>query len=362
MARRLKHLLTAISSISVSIAAFGQSDERLLEDSISIIDPAEIQQIEVNRRSMVRALLDQPYPIRRLIAADDIRVKTQTIKLQSGKKATLVIGSPKKATTAPAVFVIDVESSSLAADPVRWNGPGGKGQQERMKRIRYLLRSPFGSNLLGNGFVVAYLIAEDVEALRSARTLDWLESFEKVRKNKRVDDDSFFLLSTREYANLSLYLASHYNFSGVILEEPHYMLFSKNGYKDIINRSDRMTEDEIWNQSDPTRKAKYQKIFSSIHSPLLLVRSKNTSAYSFNEKTLIPRLIAANTFFEEATVDHPARNLDTLGQEGVIDGEPNVSYNVASTSQWLEHMLDYLKANSLTQPVELAMPYSNYRR
>ena len=230
-----------------------------------------------------------------------------------------------------------------------------------MKRVRYLLSSPFGSNLLGNGFVVAYLIADDIESLRSARTLDWLATFEKVRKNKKVDPESFFLLSTREYANLSLYLASHYNFSGVVLEEPHYMLFSKNGYKNIIERSDRMTEDEIWNRSDPSRKAKYHKIFSSIHSPLLLLRAKNTPAYGFNQKTLIPGLREANTYFEEATFDEPARYLDTLGEEGVLDQEPNISYNVASTSLWLEHMLDYLIENSTTEPVELAMPYPEIR-
>ena len=331
MIRKPTAYLLVILAILFGLAAYGQSED----------------------------LLDQPYPLRRLIAPEDIRVETRPIRLEGGKKATLVIGSPKKARTAPAVFIIDVETSALAADPVRWFRRGHNSQEKRMKRVRYLLSSPFGSNLLGNGFVVAYLIAEDIESLRSARTSDWLASFERVRKNKKVDPDSFFLLSTREYANLSLYLASHYSFSGVVLEEPHYMLFSKNGYKHIINSSDRMTEEEIWKRSDPSRKAKYQKIFSSIHSPLLLLRAKNTTAYGFNQKTLIPGLRAANTYFEEATFDEPARYIETLGEEGVLEEEPRISYNVASTSIWLEHMLDYFKENSVTEPVELAMPYPN---
>jgi len=359
MLRRFRNTVIPSLFAAISIAAFGQSENSPSTTTSSGVDKSIFA---TNQRSLISNLLEQDYPIRRLISAEDIKVQTRTVRFKSGKKATLVVGSPKKAQTAPAVFVIDVESSALAADPIRWFGKGRKSQEQRAKRIRYLLNSPFGSNLLGNGFVVAYLIAEDIETLRSARTDDWLAAFEKVRNNTKVDEESFFLLSTREYANLSLHLASNYRFTGVILEEPSYMLFSRNPFKGVIERSHDLSEEEIWNQSDPTRKAKYRKVFSTIHSPLLLVRSRNTLAYTFNEKTLIPGLLEANAFFEEATFDSPARQIHTLGEEGVMNREPKISYNSTSTSLWLEHMLNYLRANSRTEPIELALPYPNLRR
>jgi len=229
-----------------------------------------------------------------------------------------------------------------------------KRKERRERETRYLVNSPFGSNLLGQGFIVAYAIGKDLETLRSARISDWVNMFDQIRDSKEVDENSFFLMSTKEYANLSTYLAGNYSFSGFILEEPHYMLFSRQTHKDIIAQSDELTTDEIWRRTDPSRRSMYQKVFSNIYSPIILIRAEDSPAFHFSEKTLIDTLRTSNTYFETITLERSARNLQSLNTfQGVMDIEPRVRYNAHSISTWLEGMINYLKTNSDTIPIEL---------
>ncbi len=317
----------------------------------SILTP---DMIYAKERAMLRRLTSGEYPFRRGIFEDDIIVKSKSIRLQSGKRVNLIWGSPKKAKLAPAVFVIDVESASMMTAPTRSFFRRSKRKEQRDRETRYLVNSPFGSNLLGQGFVVAYAIGKDLETLRSARVSDWVNMFDQIRALKVVDENSYFLLSTKEYANLSTYLAGNYSFSGFILEEPCYMLFSRKTHSDIIEQSDRLTTEQIWNRTDPTRRAMYQKIFGNIYSPIMLIRAEDSPAYDFSEKTLIDTLKSSNTYFETITLKRSARNLRSLNtSQGVMDIEPRISYNPRSISIWLEGMITYLKMNSDTVPVEL---------
>ncbi len=254
----------------------------------SILNPEDIFSEE---RKMLRKLTTGDYPFRRGIFKDDIQIKSKQVRLESKKKISLVWGRPKKAKLAPAVFIIDVESAALSNQPSRRFFGHAKSRRVRKENeARYLLTSPFGSNLLGQGFIVAYAVAKDLDTLRSARTSDWIDIFDEIRDLKEVDESSFFLMSTKEYANLSVYLASLYSFSGFILEEPHYMLFSRQTHQDVIEDSTLLTSEQIWNRTDPTRREFYHKILSNIYSPIMIIRAEDSPAYDFNEKTLITSL------------------------------------------------------------------------
>ncbi len=318
----------------------------------SILNPEDIFSEE---RKMLRKLTTGEYPFRRGIFKDDIQIKSKQVRLESQKKISLVWGRPKKAKLAPAVFIIDVESAALSNQPSRrFFGRAKSRRAQRENEARYLLTSPFGSNLLGHGFVVAYAVAKDLDTLRSARTTDWIDMFDEIRDLKEVDESSFFLMSTKEYANLSVYLASTYSFSGFILEEPHYMLFTRQTHQDVIEESKWLTSDQIWRRTDPSRRDFYHKIFSNIYSPIMIIRSEDSPAYDFNEKTLIDSLKASNTYFETITLNQVPRRLMPLGDsDGVMNTEPRVSYNPTSVSTWLEGMINYLKINSDTMPTEL---------
>lgn len=318
----------------------------------SILNPEDIFSEE---RKMLRRLTSGDYPFRRGIFKDDIQIKSKQVRLESGKKISLVWGRPKTARIAPAVFVIDVESASLSNQPSRrFFGRSKSRRAKKESEARYLLTSPFGSNLLGQGFVVAYAVAKDLASLRSARTSDWVEMFDEIRDQKEVDESSFFLMSTKEYANLSIYLASTYSFSGFILEEPHYMLFTRQTHKDVIEESKWLTSEQIWRRTDPSRRKFYHKIFSSIYSPIIIIRAEDSPAYDFNEKTLLDSLRESNTYFETIILNQIPRRLMPLGDaDGVLNTEPRVSYNPNSVSTWLEGMINYLKINSDTMPTEL---------
>jgi len=347
-------VILIIGIASTAVSAQAQEDREQLEDAIapSILNPEDIFSEE---RKMLRKLTTGDYPFRRGIFKDDIQIKSRQVRLESGKRISLVWGRPKKAKVAPAVFIIDVESASLSNQPSRRFFGGAKNRRARKEsEARYLLTSPFGSNLLGQGFVVAYAVAKDLDTLRSARASDWIDIFDEIRDLKEVDESSYFLMSTKEYANLSVYLASLYSFSGFILEEPHYMLFSRKTHQEVIQDSSLLTSDQIWNRTDPSRRDFYHKILSSIYSPIMIIRAEDSPAYDFNEKTLINSLRETNTYFETITLNQIPRRLQTMGdREGVLNNEPRVSYNPNSVSTWLEGMINYLKINSDTTPTEL---------
>lgn len=345
-------IIAGITSSALWINAQESATEP--EESItpSILNPEDIFSEE---RKMLRKLTTGEYPFRRGIFKDDIQIKSKQVRLESNKKISLVWGRPKKAKIAPAVFIIDVESAALSNQSRhRFFGRGKSRRVQKENEARYLLTSPFGSNLLGQGFVVAYAVAKDLDTLRSARTSDWIDMFDEIRDLREVDESSFFLMSTKEYANLSVYLASTYSFSGFILEEPHYMLFTRQTHREVIEDSGRLTSDQIWTRTDPSRREFYHKIFSNIYSPIMIIRSEDSPAYDFNEKTLIDSLKASNTYFETITLDQIPRRLMPLGDsDGVMNTEPRVSYNPNSVSTWLEGMINYLKINSDTMPTEL---------
>jgi hypothetical protein len=317
----------------------------------SILTP---DMIFAKERAILRELTTGDYPFQRGLFQDDIIVKSKSIRLQSGKRVNLIWGRPKKAKLAPAVFVIDVESASMTTAPLRGFFNRSKRKERRERETRYLVNSPFGSNLLGQGFIVAYAIGSDLETLRSARVSDWVNMFDQIRDTKEVDENSYFLMSTKEYANLSTYLAGNYSFSGFILEEPHYMLFSRQSYLDIIQQSGELTTEEIWRRTDPSRRNMYEKIFSNIYSPIMLIRAEDSPAFQFSEKTLIDTLRTSNTYFETITLKRSARNIQSMNTlQGVMDIEPRIRYNAHSISTWLERMINYMKTNSDTMPIEL---------
>lgn len=311
----------------------------------------------------VRSIAEKRAPFRRRIMREDITIRIKKLRLDSGKRISLVYGMPKKAKNVPAVFVLDVETNAMANSATHFLPGQSRAQKKEYQQASYLLKSPFGSNMLGNGFAVAYIVADDLESIRSARTNDWIGIFNRLRDLRQVDDNNVFLFSTREYANLSVFLTSKYRFSGFILEEPTYMLFTERTFEDVIKKSDALTPEEIWRRTDPTREFRYEQILSRVSSPMLLIRNPDSQAYAFNEKTLIPKLKQVNAPYETVEVRGPGRALTVFGgaaRSGVIDVSPEVSYYAPTVSKWVDEIILYMRINSSVDPIALRDP-SNYR-
>ncbi|MBC2604737.1 hypothetical protein [Pelagicoccus albus] len=298
-------------------------------------------------------------PFQRRLMRDDITVRIKNLRLDSGGKIRLVYGVPNGAKEVPAVVVMDVEANRLAnSSNLNLHG-ATKSQNRDYRHIAYLFRSPFGSHMLGSGFAVAYVVADDLETLRSARTNDWIGIFNRVRDLKPVTPDNVFLFSTREYANLSLYLSSKYRFSGLILEEPSYLLFSSRSYESVLEKCKTLDSREIWNRTDPTREFVYEKVLERISSPIMLIRNPQSRAYHLNEKTLIPKLEQVRAFYETAEIMGPGRALTVFGgnpDSGILEISPEVAYHQNTVNEWVDTIIHYMRMNSSVDPVALRDP------
>lgn len=348
-------LLAAAALTSVAVAQ--EEDEWDTFDIEAAQQPGAPAQASAAMASGADESVMKQFPFRRRYIREDVTIHVKDLKLASGKRASLIYGAPKGAKDCPAVFVLDVETTTIANEPR--GALYGLSEKKRRELLQagYLSKSPFGSNLIGNGFAVAYLVSDDLDTLRSARTADWIDAMDRVRRVKSVDSRSYFLFSTREYANLAIYLAAKYEFSGVILEEPNYMLFSAKTYDNVIRRADSLTSEEIWSRTDPSREARYQELLSTIGAPILLIRNPASPSYAFNDKTLIPKLQEANVFVETLEVDGPVRDLEIFGgSEGVIELAPEVAYYPPNTSRLVQGVVNYLRANAATEPLALRDP------
>lgn len=346
-------ILAALATLAFSAPLLhAQTDEH--EDPWNRYDLPAATADELAQRD---AISDRQYPFQRSLMREDIDIRIKKIRLDNGKRVSLVYGAPKKVRSLPAVFIMDVETSALAYHSNFPMQGLTKQRREELSQAGYLTRSPFGSNLLGNGFAIAYVVAEDLETLRSVRTADWTKIFDRVRGLSEVEDDSFFLFSTREYANSALYLAANYAFNGFILEEPTYLLFSKKTFESVVHRSDTLSSEEIWRRTDPNKQAVYLSTFSKITAPILLVRDRSSTAFAFNDKTLVPKLLEANAFVESVVLDGPTRQLETFGKAGgVMDVAPNISYDPRQLSLWLGEMIGYMNSNSRAEAIALRDP------
>lgn len=294
-------------------------------------------------------------PFHRLIMQKDVTIRIKPLRLDSGKQIRLVYGIPKKAKNVPAVFILDVEANAMANQTGALPPGASKREKSNYRQTAYLHRSPFGSNMLGNGFAVAYIVADDLETLRSARTADWIGIFNRVRDLNTVDSNNVFLFSTREYANLSLFLASKYNFSGLILEEPTYMLFSRNSHEEVLQEVNQLSPDEIWSRTDPTREFVYEQVLGRISTPIMLIRNPDTRGYALNQKTLIPKLDKAQAYYETIEIRGAGRDLTVFGGngDGVLEVAPRVSYYTPTVTKWVSEILSYMKVNSSIAAVPL---------
>ncbi|MBK1879102.1 hypothetical protein [Pelagicoccus mobilis] len=346
----------SLALVALLCSSLFAQDEDWSEFETSVETTAASPEVD---STTVTAKPEKASPFRRRIMREDVTIRTKPLRLDSGGKIRLVYGVPKKAKNVPAVFVLDVESNRMANNSNLRLAGFSKAKIKEFQQASYLLKSPFGSNMLGNGFAVAYIVAEDLETLRSARSADWIGIFNRVRDLKQVDPNNVFLFSTREYANLSVYLTSRYNFSGFILEEPSYLLFSSKTYQSVIDRSNSLSSEEIWSRTDPTREYMYEQVISRISTPIMLIRNPDSKAYALTEKTLIPKLEQANAYYETVEIKGPGRKMTVfgeLGDSGVLSVSPEIGYYAPTVSKWVDEIIAYMRINSSVDPIALRDP------
>ncbi len=292
------------------------------------------------------------FSLLRGLRRSDLAVKTNTVRLNSGKKVSLVQAHPKTAKSVPTILVMDIAAAALVEE----SSGGRKSRENRERRhAAYLYSSPLGTHLLSAGFGVAYVVADDLASMRTAGKQDWINLADRVRNNPKTAPNDFFLFATREYANLSISLASIYDFSAFALEEPGYPLFSRQAHQEVVKNSAKLSSSEIWKRTGLGQGERYLRIFSQIGAPVMIIRNPGSHAYDFNEKTLIAKLSEAQTYFETVEIAGPLRAHTHFGgqTEGVLEIAPSIGYYPETVVPWVNSIVGYFTVTAATSPAPL---------
>lgn len=147
-------------------------------------------------------------------------------------------------------------------------------------RGRYITHNPIGNQLMAHGIGIIIPIGITLENLDTLTSEDWRKAMDDLTDNQYLDAESLFLVSTKEYANTAIRVASNYPFKGLILEEPETPLFG--------NSMPGNTDDSM---AMAALQKSYQAELEALTCPILILRNKKSSLLTLNDAVLLRPLI-----------------------------------------------------------------------
>lgn len=288
--------------------------------------------------------------------------------------------SPRDAEKSPAVLLLDEEVRFVQVpydqpDDLTWEEWEGK----------YYMRTPLAGYLLGTGYSVIIPTLKTLQNYRRIHPKEWVNLINEFRSMESIDKNSFFLVSTREYAELAFKLAGETKFAGVTIEEPSHMIFrdvpkqpkqSPNEKRKgpppfyIANHPPEGTPPKIEDVT-PDVAGRYVGYMKRIKSPTLMIMARDSNYAEFNSKILLMALTKAGTDFRVIMLDKPARihrsesdrqsTLTQIRRKEETQFEESAqtagfSYDLRGMETWLARMLHFLGERSLTKPEPLPIP------
>ena len=198
-------------------------------------------------------------------------------------------------------------------------------------RGRYATHSPLGNVLTAHTVSVILPINESIEEAHDISFEDWKSVIDYYFKVRDVEPTSFFLVATKEMADLALRLAAAYPFTGLILEEPKQALF---GHAFPHELTDAVAMKEIQKQ--------YAAILEPMTCKTFIFRQKLSSALSMNDQLLLKPLIDRQRPLFLGMTDVPMRRISQEDFEnGVAD--PRFVYDTAATKKITQRMLKFVQ-------------------
>ena len=160
---------------------------------------------------------------------------------------------------------------------------------------------------------------------------DWKSVIDHYIKVRDVEPTSFFLVATKEMADLALRLAAVYPFTGLILEEPEQALF---GHAFPHELTDAVAMKEIQKQ--------YAAILKPMTCKTFIFRQKLSSALSMNDQLLLKPLIDRQHPLFLGMTDVPMRRISQEDFEiGVAD--PRFIYDTGATKKITQRILHFVQ-------------------
>jgi hypothetical protein len=198
-------------------------------------------------------------------------------------------------------------------------------------RGRYATHSPLGNVLTAHTVSVILPINESIEEAHNISIEDWKTVIDYYLKVRDVEPTSFFLVGTKEMADLALRLAAAHPFTGLILEEPEQALFG-HAFPHDLTDSVSMTE--------------LQKQYGAILEPMTcktyIFRQKLSSALSMNDQLLLKPLIDRQHPLFLGMTDVPMRR---ISQEDIENGlvDPRFLYDTDATKKITQRTLYFVQ-------------------
>ncbi len=227
---------------------------------------------------------------------------------------------------------------------------------------RACLNAPLPSHLVGRGFAIACPTPASISGRKTTTYDDWIGLAVKIRSQKFLDADSFFILATAEFAQLALSIARQVPCAGVVIQEPT-LLFQN----ELLSKIEglKTSEPEV---SFSTAKAElvmqtYVNHFRGLKSPLLLVLVKKSPEEAHTTQLLIPSLIKAEADFRVVSLDGPARVKSDPAISTARNQDEKIflgfNYHRDPTGQWIDRMLAYFVERAKTKPKPIPYPPSS---
>ena len=260
------------------------------------------------------------------------------VKVASGERYTFMKCTARADGPFPTALVLDPEigqQKEAGMDEyhriVRRMSVEAELPWEDSYRGRYATHSPLGNILTAHTVSVILPLNETLENANDISIEDWKSVIDFYLKDRDVEPSSFFLVATKEMADLAIMLAAAYPFTGLILEEPEQALFGETFPSDL---SDAVAMTSLQNV--------YKEHLQPLTSDTYIFRHRLNSAIPQNDQLLLKPLIEWKRPLYLGMTDVAIRR---ISQEDVEKGvpEPRFLYDTAAAQKITQRILYFIQ-------------------
>ena len=285
-------------------------------------------------------------PLIRKVSPTALTWSERRIKTPSGTRLPFIYCHPRDKGPFPVALVLDPE--------VGMQMEVGKEEYSQVTRLipaerelpyddsfrgRYITHNPIGNRLMSHGVAVVIPILETLENLDSIPVEDWKAVMDYLLSNKVMDEESVFLVSTKEYAATALRLGSQMELEGLIVEEPESGIFGTtlpSSFEDAVAMTELIKQ--------------YESVTQSIDFPILILRNKLNPVLRINDAALLNPLIYNGKQLFLSMTDRPLRTLEPVTpvqEEDTSDPDAaeHYAYDVEAMEALSNRILHFVQQN-----------------
>ena len=283
-------------------------------------------------------------PLIRAIAPEVLTWVEQRVKTPSGARLPFIYCFPRAAGPFPVALVLDPEigpqmevGEEEYAQILRLIPAERELPFDESYRGRYITHNPIGNQLISSGVGVVIPVLNTLEHLNGLPLRDWQAVIEFIQSIRVVDAESVFLISTKEFAGTAFRLASHYEWTGLLVEEPESGIF---GASLPASTQDAVAMTEL--------RKKYHAVTGAIECPVLIMRNKRNPIHRINDFVLIQSFVNDGRKLYLSITDRPLRTLEPVaageaGERPGLTAPQAYAYDVGATQKLGHRILHFIQ-------------------